>query len=304
MRAIVAATSGADHEVELVDLPDPRPTTGQIRIRMVGAAVNAADLHIIDGSRHGADAARPSHPRGLGLDVAGVVDMVGAGVTDLTVGTPVAALHFPHAPHAAAGTAAEYVIVPASDAAPVPDGIELLDAATVPLNSLTAAQLLALLGPAEGRRLLVTGAAGAVGGYSVALAAHAGWSVTGLARPSDREFLTRAGGTDVITALDRAHDFDAVLDTALLNGAALRSVRDHGSYVGVFPGLEPASERGISVTSAVVRPDGDLLRELLGLTARGVLEPRRAGAFPLAEAASAYRALRAGGHRGRWVLTN
>jgi NADPH:quinone reductase-like Zn-dependent oxidoreductase len=298
MRAIVTARPGSDDEVELVDLPDPRPAAGQIRIRMAGAGVNAADLHIIDGSRENAA------PRlGLGLDVAGVVDMVRPGVRDFAVGMPVAALTFPHAPHAVAGTAAEYVIVPSADAAPVPDGVELLDAATVPLNSLTAAQLLALLGPSRGRRLLVTGAAGGVGGHSVALAARVGWRVTGLARETDEDFLTRAGAAEMITALDGATGVDAVLDTALLNEAALRPVRDHGAYVGVFPGLEPASERGITVTSAVVVPDGTLLREMLALTAQGVLEPRRAGTAPLDKAGYAYRAFRTGGHRGRWVLT-
>ncbi|MFF3443401.1 zinc-binding dehydrogenase [Streptosporangium sp. NPDC002721] len=286
-----------------MDLPDPRPAAGQIRIRTAGAAVNAADLHIIDASRDETGAGGHAPRGGLGLDVAGVVDMVGPGVRDLAVGTPVAALHFPNAPHATAGTAAEYVIVPVADAAPVPDGVELLDAATVPLNSLTAAQLLALLGPSRGRRLLVTGAAGGVGGYAVALAARDGWKVTALARATDEGFLTRAGAVGTRTTLDGAGDFDAVLDTALLNEAALRPVRDHGTYVGVFPGLEPASERGITVTSAVAVPDGALLREMLALTARGVLEPRRAGTVPLEEAAHAYRAFRDGAHRGRWVLT-
>lgn len=160
---------------------------------------------------------------GLGLDVAGVVDMAGPGVRDFAVGTPVAALTFPHAPHAAAGTAAEYV---------------------------------------------------------------------------------RAGAAETRTTLDGASGFDAVLDTALLNEAALRPVHDHGTYAGVFPGLEPASERGTTVTSAVVVPDGALLREMLALTARGVLEPRRAGTLPLEEAAYAYRAFRDGAHRGRWMLTS
>ncbi|MDN3358629.1 zinc-binding dehydrogenase [Actinomadura sp. DC4] len=290
--------------MELTALPDPRPAAGQIRIRMAGAAVNAADLHIIDNARGEAGAGGPAPRLGLGLDVAGVVDAVGPGVRGLTVGTPVAALTFPHAPYSAAGAAAEYVIVPAADAAPVPDGVDLLDAATVPLNSLTAAQLLALLGPAQGRRLLVTGAAGGVGGHAVALAARAGWQVTGLARATDHTFLTRAGAEKTCTTLDGESGFDAVLDTALLNEAALRAVRDNGAYAGVFPGLEPASERGISVSSAVVVPDGILLREMLALTAQGVLEPRRAGTVPLDKAAHAYRAFRAGGHRGRWVLTN
>jgi hypothetical protein len=68
--------------------------------------------------------------------------------------------------------------VPATAAALLPGGLDPVDAASVPLNALTAAQMLDRLGPPDGRTLLVTGAAGAVGGYAVALAAHAGWTVT------------------------------------------------------------------------------------------------------------------------------
>jgi len=113
------------------------------------------------------------------------------------------------------------VIVPAAHAAPVPDGLDLLDAATLPVNTLTVAQLLPRLGQPQGRRLLVTGAAGGLGGFAVALAARAGWTVIALARES----------------------------------------------------------------------------------AQGTLESRRAGTLPLTDAAVAYRALRAGGQRGSWVLT-
>jgi NADPH:quinone reductase-like Zn-dependent oxidoreductase len=302
MRALMT-TSGPEAEVELVDLPDPHPAAGQLRIRMVGAGVNAADLNIIDGwGRESADGEAPP-PLGLGLDVAGVVDLVGAGVDGFAPGTPVAALTFPNAPHSVAGAAAEYVIVPAEHAAPVPDGLDLLDAATLPVNTLTVAQLLPRLGRPQGRRLLVTGAAGGLGGFAVALAARAGWTVIALARESDAAFLTRAGGTELITAVKRATDVDAVFDAALLNEDALAPVRDHGSYLGVFPGREPAAERGITVEAGVVAPDGALLRELLVLAAQGTLESRRAGTLPLTDAAVAYRALRAGGQRGRWVLT-
>ncbi|MFE9004205.1 alcohol dehydrogenase catalytic domain-containing protein [Streptomyces sp. NPDC007875] len=202
MRAIIVTQSGG---FAVEHLPDPVPAAGQVRIKMVGAAVNPADLNILEGWGREAAGVAAERRIGLGLDVAGVVDMAAPDVHDLPVGTPVAALTSPHAPYSAAGTAAEYVIVPAADAAPVPDGIDLLDAATVPLNSLTADQLLARLGPARGRRLLVTGAAGGVGGYAVALAACAGWTVTGLARPSDAEFLTRAGAVETINSLGGSH---------------------------------------------------------------------------------------------------
>ncbi|MFE9004206.1 zinc-binding dehydrogenase [Streptomyces sp. NPDC007875] len=83
----------------------------------------------------------------------------------------------------------------------------------------------------------------------------------------------------------------------------MRAVRDHGAYAGVFPGLEPEPERGITITSGVVVPDGQRLREMLALTAQEKLEARRAGTVPLEAAARAYQALREGGQRGRWVLT-
>ncbi|MFD8222386.1 alcohol dehydrogenase catalytic domain-containing protein [Streptomyces sp. NPDC059697] len=303
MRAIIVTRPGEAHGFAVEHLPDPEPAAGQVRIRMVGAAVNPADLHVIDGWGREVAGVAPERRLGVGLDVAGVVDMAAPDVHDLSVGTPVAALTFPHAPHSAAGTAAEYVIVPAADAAPVPDGLGLLDAATVPLNSLTADQLLARLGPARDRRLLVTGAAGGVGGYAVGLAALAGWAVTALARPSDTDFLTRAGAVETINSLEGVAGFDAVLDGARLNDAALRTVRDHGTYAGVFPGLEPKSERGITIASGVVVPDGHRLRDMLALTAQGRLEARRAGTVPLENAGQAYQALRDGGQRGRWVLT-
>jgi NADPH:quinone reductase-like Zn-dependent oxidoreductase len=129
---------------------------------------------------------------------------------------------------------AEYLVVPASDVAPVPAGVDLLDAATVPLNSLTAAQLLALLGAPTGR-LLVTGAAGGVGGYAVALAARAGWAVTALARANDTGFLTRAGAGQVVTNLPEHPDFDAVLDAALLGEAALNLCGTTEATSGSFP---------------------------------------------------------------------
>jgi NADPH:quinone reductase-like Zn-dependent oxidoreductase len=128
MRALLATASG----IKLVVVTRPRPGRGEILIRMVGAGINQADLHVLDDPGE--------HGSSLGLDVAGAVDEVGGGVTDFQVGDRVAALCLPPR------SAAEYVVIPAADAARVPDTLELLDAATLPLNALTAAQLLALLG--------------------------------------------------------------------------------------------------------------------------------------------------------------
>src|SRR5690606_30682691 len=89
------------------------------------------------------------------------------------------------------GTHAEQLVVPAAGVAIVPDSLDLQVAATVPLNGLAASQAVELLGnPRPGHdRLLVSGAAGAVGGYATVLAQDRGWRVTGLARAEDEHFV-------------------------------------------------------------------------------------------------------------------
>src|SRR5918995_4473478 len=128
---------------------------------------------------------QPDHT-GLGWDFAGTVTATGPDV-DLPLGAHVAGLvdGFDRD----YGTYAEQLVVSASDTALVPDGLDLVTAATVPLNGLAAAQIADLLGDGAGRSLLVTGAAGAVGGYVVRLAQDRGWRVTGLARTEDETFV-------------------------------------------------------------------------------------------------------------------
>jgi hypothetical protein len=143
----------------------------------------------------------------------------------------------------------------------VPDSLDLVTAATVPLNGLAAAQLVDLLGDGGGRSLLVTGAAGAVGGYVVSLAQDRGWRVTGLARAEDETFV-RGLGADFTTAA--APGWDAVADGAVLQEQGVALVRDGGLFVGVQPGAAPAEERGVTVRVVVTQPDGARLAQLLG----------------------------------------
>ncbi|MDT3441622.1 zinc-binding dehydrogenase [Pseudofrankia sp. BMG5.37] len=179
--------------------------------------------------------------------------------------------------------------MPAATAARLPDGLDPVGAASLPLNASTAAQLVDRLGPA-----------GAVGGYAVALAAHAGWAVTGLARESDRDFVLSAGARALVTRLPEP-SFDAVVDGAVLHAAALGALRDGGTFVGVTSASPATPERGIEVAIVNVQPDGSQLADLFALAAAGVLELRVAGRVPLTEAA-AYGKVAGGGQRGRWLL--
>ncbi|HZA76936.1 MAG TPA: NADP-dependent oxidoreductase [Acidimicrobiales bacterium] len=295
-RAAVVRTPGGPDSIEIIDLPVVEPGPGQVRVEIAGAAVNPVDLALAAGVFHGLGLIHQPDHTGLGWDFAGTVTAAGPDV-DLPVGSRVAGLvsgfdrDF--------GTYAEQLVVPARDTALVPDGLDLAAAATVPLNGLAAAQLVDLLGEGGGRSLLVTGAAGAVGGYVVSLAQDRGWRVTGLARAADEEFV-RGLGAD-FTA-EAGPGWDAVADGAVLQEQGVALVRDGGLFVGVQPGAAPAEERGVTVRVVVSQPDGARLAQLLDATASGRLPARVHAVVPLDQVADAHRAVAKGGVRGRYVL--
>ena len=295
-RAAVVRTPSGPESIEMVDVPVVEPGPGQVRVEIAGAAVNPVDLALAAGLFHELGLVdQPAHT-GLGWDFAGTVTAAGPGV-DLPVGSRVAGLVAGF--DRAVGTYAEQLVVAAGDTALVPDGLDLTTAATVPLNGLAAAQLVDLLGDGRGRNLLVTGAAGALGGYAVPLAQDRGWRVTGLARTEDEEFVRSLGGDFTARATP---GWDAVADAAVLQEQGVALVRDGGLFVGVRPGAGPAEERGITVRVLVSEPDGARLAQLLEATASGHLPARVHAVVPLDQAAAAHRAVAKGGVRGRYVL--
>lgn len=295
-RTAVVRTPGGPDSIEIVDVPVVEPGPGQVRVEIAGAAVNPVDLALAAGVFHGLGLVDQPHHTGLGWDFAGTVAAAGPDV-DLPIGSRVAGLvdgfdrDF--------GTYAEQLVVPASDTALVPDDLDLTTAATVPLNGLAAAQLVDLLGDGRGRNLLVTGAAGAVGGYVIPLAQDRGWRVTGLARAKDEKFV-RSLGADFTT--EAVPGWDAVADGAALQEQSVALVRDDGLFVGVKPGAAPAEERGVTVRVVVAEPDGAELAHLLDATASGHLPARVHAVVPLDQAAAAHRAVAKGGVRGKYVL--
>lgn len=295
-RAVVVREPNGTDSLELVDLPVRHPAAGELRVRIEAASVNPVDLAVADGFFHSIGLiAQPEHT-GLGWDFAGTVLEAGDGV-DLPLGTRVAGI-VPGLDRDFGGYAEE-IVAPVGWVAHVPDALTSVEAATVPLNSLTAAQLVDLLGDGHGRRLLVTGAAGAVGGNVAPLAAERDWAVTGLARPEDEAFVR---GLGVDFTADATGGWDAVADGAVLQEAGLALVADGGLFVGVQPSAPPAAERGVTVRTVSVGPDAALLAELLERAARGELPVRVHGELPLADVADAHRAIAKGGVRGRYVL--
>jgi NADPH:quinone reductase-like Zn-dependent oxidoreductase len=297
-RAAVVRTAGGPDTIEVIDVPVREPGPGQVRVEVAAAPVNPVDLGVASGLFHAMGLIHQPDWTGLGWDFAGTVVATGQGA--LPVGTPVAGMvpgfdrDF--------GTYAEQLIVPATDIAVVPEGLDLVSASTVPLNGLAAAQIIDLLGDGrrDGNRLLVTGAAGSLGGYVAVLAREHGWQVTGLARAGDEEFV-RSLGADFATRAQPG--WDAVADAAALGEASLALVRDGGVFVGVQPSAVPAAERGVTVKTVIAHADGSRLGDLLARAVSGQLPIRVHAVLPLDEVAQAHGAMAKGSVRGRIVLT-
>lgn len=289
MKAIVSRHDS--NQPELVQVDRQPLDEGHVRVAVAAAAFTYFDAFV---ARHHDVLGLPEQV-GLGFDFSGTVIDVGSEVSVLAVGDQVAGLVVDIT--APVRAHAEEVVVAATSVAVVPQGLDLEAAAAVPLSALTARQSLDLLGRERGT-LLITGAAGAVGGWLAELAERDGWSVTALVRPGT-ESATRA----VRVVDELAGTYDAVLDAAALHGPALSAVRDGGRYVGFKPAQEQAPERGITVHTVLVRADGAGLAQLLPLAGTGHVPVRIAGRSRLADVAAAYRsAERESGSRGRWLL--
>jgi NADPH:quinone reductase-like Zn-dependent oxidoreductase len=246
------------------------------------------------------------------MDAAGTVESVGDGVDRLHVGDEVMAAVTPRRPEG--GAQAELLVVPEASVVPVPDGATVEQAATLPMNGLTALLGLHLLGLESGQTLAVTGAAGLLGSYVVPLAREQGLRVVADAKPEDEE-LVRGFGADVV--VPRGDEFvdavreaapdgvDGLYDTALLHDAVFGALRD-GGRMAVVRGWSPdRTERGIEVEQVWVRTAlerTDWLEHLRRGASDGRLQLRVAGERPPEQAAEAHRVMDAGGLRGRIVI--
>lgn len=297
-RAAIVRTPGGPDSIEIIDVPVAEPGPGKVRVEIAAASVNPVDLAVVRGVFHEMGLIdQPDHV-GLGWDFAGTIVATGPGVR-LAPGTRVAGMVAGF--DRDYGTYAEQIIVSAADIAIVPDDLDLTTAATVPLNGLAAAQIVDLLGdaPADADGLLVTGAAGAVGGYVAVLAQDRGWKVTGLERPDDEAFVRSLGATFTASP---SSGWDAVVDAAAMGQEGLALVGHGGTYVGVQPAAVPESERDITVKVVITRPDGARLTDLLARAAAGQLPARIHSVVPLDRVAEVHRKAASRGTRGRYVL--
>ncbi len=181
MRAAQFSRYGGPEVLDIVELPDPHPAPGQVRIRVHAAGISATDPKLRQGELNfGAEL-----PQTTGRDVAGVVDEIGEGVTDVAVGDRVFG-----ASDDGAG-AAELALL--THRAPIPTSLGFVDAAGLPVALETATRALDQLKVAAGSTLLVNGAAGGIGSTVVQLAVARGARVIGTASTPNHNYLRLLG---------------------------------------------------------------------------------------------------------------
>lgn len=303
MRAVRFSSFGGPEVLEIVDVPEPRPGPGQVRIAVRAAAVNPYDWKVRRGYMAGG-ATAPDAAMGLGSDVAGVVDEVAADVTAFAVGDEVlGSTAGPAYAEQALANVADLVSRPAAVPWPVAGGL----AGT----GRTAYRTLKLLQVGPGETLLVHGAAGGVGFVAVQLAAAEGVRVIGTASERNHERLRSVGVTPVtygdgLEGRVRAaapRGVDAVLDTTG-RGVLELSVRLAGGPDRVLTIADgAAAEHGVRFSSG----DGDIdmsgaLGTLVEMVAAGRLDVPVARTFSLDEVADAHRVSESGHAGGKLVL--
>jgi NADPH2:quinone reductase len=293
----------------MAELPSLTPQAGQVRVRVEAATLNPADTLFRAGGV-AAHVATAEPPYVAGLEFAGTIDAVGPEA-DWESGVAVIGMtaFIPDG----RGAHAEEVVVDARSVVDIPKGASMAEAATLPMNGLTARLALDRLGLTPGQTLAVTGAAGAVGAYVVQLASSEGISVVAISRQDDEDLVRELGAGQFIA---RGENFaravreltgggvDAVVDAAVTGREIVPAVRDGGRIV-CLRAFVGDLDRGISTELISVRAyatESEKLRSLARLVERGALTLRVAETFSPDRAADAHARLEASGIRGRLVL--
>lgn len=311
MRAVGVIEYGGPDALEVVDLPEQHAGPGEVRLRVHAATVNPTDTYVRTGAR--ADAQRDDPPPYVpGMDAAGVVEEVGAGVdTGIAVGDRAMAIVVPKGSH---GAYRENLVVPAGSVAAAPSGTTHSEASTLPMNGLTARLSLDLLDLQPGQSIAVTGAAGCYGGYVVQLAKADGLTVIADASEADVGLVTALGADIVVPRGDgfaaavREHiveGVDGLADGAVQNDEVIGAITDGGAFTSVrgFKG-EPQRDIRFSTTWVTTyAQDHARLDRLREQAENGALTLRVAATYTAEHAADAHRRLEAGGTRGRCVIT-
>lgn len=322
MRVVeIAGGAGPAEALILANRPDPEAGPGQVRIRVRAAGINRPDLL----QRLGRYPAPPGASDILGLEVAGEVDQVGEGASRWSVGDKVCAL-------LGGGGYAEFAVVDARHALPIPDGVDLIQAAALPETVCTVfANVFEAGGLKAGETLLIHGATSGIGVTAVQMAKAAGAKVIATSRGPDKTAAALRLGADL--SLDATADdmeaaiaafggADVVLDMVGTDYAAINqaALKPFGRWVVIATlsgstaqiDLARLMMKRILLTGSTLRarPADEKARLIAAVEATvwpwiasGAVRPPVETTFPLEQASAAHLALEAGGHVGKIVLT-
>lgn len=287
--------------------PLPRVRPGEVLVRVRALSVNGGELAMRAGRLRPFSGNR--FPKQVGLDVVG--DVVKPGASRFAVGDLVWGIG-----GMPLSTAAEYASIRPDHLGLVPDGLDAVQAAALPVGTTAITALRDKAGLAPGERLLVRGATGGVGYVAVQLGKAMGAHVTGLASAANLD-LVRALGADEAIDYRNPGDlgrFDVIVDTVGTDLATFRRLlTPHGRMVAISFDLEhPVRSLDYIAANSIRRtrwirffsgnPKTPLFAELGRWVTAGAIRPQVDRVFPLSEIASAHRALENGGVRGKIVI--
>jgi NADPH:quinone reductase-like Zn-dependent oxidoreductase len=299
VRAVVLNSFAGIEGLELSEVPDPTPADGEQLVHLRAASLGPWDLAGAGGA-FAATGGSGEFPQVQGWDFAG----------ETADGHRV--LGFVPQPWMGVGTFAERISVPSTILAGLPDALGFPEASALPVSALAARLMVDAAAVGDGDLVLITGAAGMVGGFALQLAAARGARAIAAVRGSDAEEARRLGAETVLDAggelevavRGRWQDgVDACLDTVGLRAGALVCVRDGGRFVTSVPTALPDAARGIAPETVQVQPDAGALAELADRAAAGELTVRIAEVLPLERFRDGYDQLHRGGLHGKVVLT-
>ena len=303
MRSLLLRDCGGEAAAQVADTPVPAVGPSQVLVGVRAAGINALDWKVREG--YVRDAFPLQLPAVLGIELAGVVEAVGAGASRLRIGDRVMG------PLGGLGAYADLVAVDESRLAPTPAGLSDVEAAAIPVAALAAWQSLHVAGPiGAGTRVLVHGAAGALGSFAVQFARQAGAFVVGTASARDLDHVRGLGADQAIDYAsqrfeDLVGDIDLVL--AYVGGDVVERswnvLKPGGTLVGTaapdFLARVPAGRRGHWF---VMTPDAALLETLANDVARGVLKSRIGEVVAFEDLPAAIERTRLGARGGKAVV--
>ena len=307
MKAIVQKAYGGPEVLELIHVPIPQPSSDEILVRVHAAGVNPVDWKIREGYLK--ELLQVTFPLIPGWDVAGTVAGIGDNVKSVATGESV----FACAAIPRNGTYAEYVLLKEDEVAIMPESLDFLEAAAVPLAALTAWQsLLGAAGLKAGQKVLIHAAAGGVGHYATQFAKWVGAHVVATASSRNHDFLRGIGAHETIDYTKKpfekeAKGIDVVFDTIGGNTweRSLLVLKKGGCLVSILhppPSQEEMTKFGIRGKFVFVQPSAKELGEISALIDSDHVKPHIEKVFPLAEAGKAQELSQSGHVRGKIVL--